>query len=579
VAAICRRLDGLPLAIELAAARSNLLPPAAMLTALESRLPLLTGGPRDQPTRLRTLRDAIAWSYDLLTPAEQALFRRLAVFAGGFTLEAAGYVAGGQDESISSAPLSPSVLDGIACPVDQSLIQQKTARADSDGSTPRFAMLETIGDFGLERLVAAAEDVATQQRHADYHLALAEQANRELSGPDQARWFARIETEHDNLRAALAWLERTEQASLSLRLAGALSRFWDLHGHVGEGYRWLARAVARSAGHEVPRAIRALALTGLGQLAIRHSAYGEATETLEEARSLWVEIGDRSGRARAITMLGVAAEYQGDDETAMVRYGEALALYRELGSAFSISVTLELFADAAYRRRDVERAAALSAEAAALSRDAQLPFGLAYALIGQAQTALIRGDRAAALGALRESLRLATIHGFDGLVGDALVGFAAVLGATDEQARATRLLAAANAVRDRAGMSAFYHEEQFRRARAAARAALGEPGFATAWAEGRAWPLAAIDEAMAPDPVSPLPLRSVPNAAAERFDLTAREVEVLRLLVARRTDREIAAALSIGPRTASTHVAHVCDKLGVHSRREAAAAAVRAGLV
>jgi non-specific serine/threonine protein kinase len=594
VAAICRRLDGLPLAIELAAARSNLLPPAAMLTALASRQPLLTGGPRDQPTRLRTLRDAIAWSYDLLAPAEQTLFRRLAVFAGGFTLEAAEAVGGedgrrqggkGRTDRLSLPPRRlaaspPSVLDGIARLVDQSLVQQSAARAAADGGAPRFAMLETIRDFGLERLVAAGEDAATRQRHADYHLALAERANRELAGPDHAGWFARVETEHDNLQAALAWLEGTGQVSLTLRLAGALGRFWDLHGHVGEGYRWLARAIARSAGHDVPREARALALTGLGQLAIRRSDYGEATEALKEARSLWLEVGDRSGLARALTMLGVAAESQGDDESAMARYEEALALYRALGSTLWTSVTLELFADAAYRRRDAERAAALSSEAAALSRDAQLPFGLAYALVGQAQTALVRGDLATTLDALRESLRLATAHGFDALAADALVGFAAVLATTGRPTPAARLLAAADTVRDATGIAAFHHQEQYRRARSVVLSALGEPDFSAIWAEGRALPLGqAIAEALATDPASATTVRPAPGTAAARLGLTAREAEVLRLLVERRTDREIAERLFISPRTVSTHVAHICDKLGVRSRREAADEALRDGLV
>ena len=225
------RLDGLPLAIELAAARIKLLPPQAMLARLGRRLELLRGGARDMPDRHQTLRHAIAWSYDLLEAGEQALFRRLAVFAGGCTLEAAEAVCQAVDDSAASPGQSLEVLDGMASLVDKSLLRQE----EQASGEPRFRMLETIREYGLECLTASGEEPAVRRAHADYYLALAEAAEPALTGPEQATWLDRLEAEHDNLRAALRWAEESGEAEIGLRLAGAFCQFWLMRGYLREG--------------------------------------------------------------------------------------------------------------------------------------------------------------------------------------------------------------------------------------------------------------------------------------------------------------------------------------------------------
>ena len=238
VVAICRALDGLPLAIELAAARANVLSPAAMLARMERRLPLLTGGARDQPARLRTMRATVAWSHDLLLPEEQALFRRLAVFAGGFDLDAAQTAANAADELFSD------VLDGVVSLVDKSLLR----RVGGPGDGPRFGMLATIREFGLERLAESGEEGAVRAAHAAHFRALAQRAEPALKGPDQRAWVDRLEREHDDLRGALRWFLGEGDAESALRVSGLLGYFWWIRGSLLEGRGWLGEALALDRG-------------------------------------------------------------------------------------------------------------------------------------------------------------------------------------------------------------------------------------------------------------------------------------------------------------------------------------------
>ena len=263
-AEICRRLDGLPLAIELAAARVKVFPPRALLARLERRLPLLTGGPRDAPARLRTMRDAIAWSHDLLDADEQRLFRRLAVFVGGFTLDAAIDVAG--DGTLPEG----AVVEGISSLVDKSLLLPAASddAATDDLGEPRFSMLETVREFALDELARSGEEDAVRRAHADYFRALAERAEPELRGSGQVAWIARLETELPNLRAVLDWSLAGGDVETGLRLAGALYWFWFLRNHVAEGRTWFERA--RAAGRE-PAAAAGNAALGAGMLAWRAS--------------------------------------------------------------------------------------------------------------------------------------------------------------------------------------------------------------------------------------------------------------------------------------------------------------------
>src|SRR5262249_22123248 len=284
------RLDGLPLAIELAAARIKLFPPQAILARLGRRLELLRGGARDVPERHQTLRQAIAWSYDLLETGEQALFRRLAVVVRGCTLEAVEAVCQAVHDAAADSEQSLEVLDGVASLVDKSLLRQQ----EQASSEPRFRMLETIREYGLECLTASGEEPAVQRAHADYYLALIEEAEPALTGPEQAIWLERLEAEHDNLRAALYWAEESGGAEIGLRLAGALCQFWLMRGHLREGQERLARllGLAEASPHT---AVRAKALRRAGHLADNLGDYAAAHAFFEESLAIWRALGEKGG--------------------------------------------------------------------------------------------------------------------------------------------------------------------------------------------------------------------------------------------------------------------------------------------
>ncbi len=449
VAAICRRLDGLPLALELAAARVKLLPPHALLARLDRRLPLLSDGPRDAPSHQQTMRDAIAWSHDLLTPAEQQLFRRLAVFAGGFTLEAAEAVASrGVEESRSREhppsphhPITPSptsdTLDLIASLTDQSLLrphQQATGE-------PRFALLDTVRDYALECLEASGEAAAIRRAHAAFYLALAERAEPELTGPEQTLWLNRLADNHDNIRAALDWSLAEDGCATAVRLAGALWRCWWMHGHYHEGRGWLETALAQAAGTDAQRAkalygagslateqgdyahattlleaalaaarsageqtVAALALTDLGSVARQQGAYGRAAKLHDEALALRREAGDRRGIAVSLGNLGLALLYQGGYDRAEALVTESAAIFRELGDQHSLITTISNLAHLAVVRGDYERARALGEESLAGYRDMGDRQGMADDLVTLGLAARGQGDPVLAAALFGEAL-------------------------------------------------------------------------------------------------------------------------------------------------------------------------------
>ena len=378
VAAICRRLDGLPLAIELAAAWARLLPPPALLARLERRLSLLVGGPHDLPARQRTMRDAIAWSYDLLNAPERRLFRQLAVFVGGCTLEAAEEV--GSDPAPAHAPTPTATLERLAVLVDRSLLRR--ADSDQEGSVElRLTILETIREYGLERLEEHGEEEAARERHAAHYLALAEAAELAMGGPDGRAWRVRLAREHDNLRAALGWLLGRGEGTPALQLAGALARFWSERGHLSEGRRWLHEALTATAGSgEKGGFARGKALTGAATLAIEQAAYDEAADLCaqavaaargrdpgrelvvalntrgllarargryaeaardhEEAHTLAAAMGDRAGAAAALNGLANAVEFTGDTARSGALAEQSVAAFRELGDARGLAEVL-----------------------------------------------------------------------------------------------------------------------------------------------------------------------------------------------------------------------------------------------
>src|SRR5712692_3781263 len=374
VAQLCRRLDGLPLAIELAASRVRLLPPSAMVTRLAEpirapSLRLLTDGPRDQPARLRTLRSAIAWSYDLLDAEEQALFRRLAIFMDGCTLETVEAVCAAD---LGSGPaLSPDEgLDGVGALLAKNLVR----RTDGADGVPRFAMLETIREYGLESLALAGELPALRTWHARHYLELVEAAGPRLRGTDQGAWLDRLEAEHDNLRAALEWSQTPDgDAELGLRLSGGLSSFWQVRSHMDEGRRWLTRTLRH---HPGPSAARVAALTGAGWLAhLQHDA-AAARGLLVEGLALARECGDRWSAAWALHLLGRVAYFDGDADTARALGAESLGVARAIGDEWLVAWALHLLGLAAHIESDYPSARPLYEASLSIRRELDFPEGI-----------------------------------------------------------------------------------------------------------------------------------------------------------------------------------------------------------
>jgi predicted ATPase/DNA-binding CsgD family transcriptional regulator len=406
IAEICLRLDGLPLAIELAAARVKVLSLQALLTRLEHRLQLLTGGARDLPERQHTLRNTLQWSYDLLSEEEQRLFRRLAVFVGGCTLEAVEVVccvlgSGGT-----------SVLEGVASLIDKSLLQQW----EQEGEEPRFVMLETIREYGLECLTASGERDATWQAHAGYYVALAEKAEPELAGPQQVEWLKRLEREHDNLRAALWWLlEQGEinqsKREMALRLGGALRQFWLVRGHLSEGRTFLERALAGGEGAVTSN--RAQALKAAAHLAYVQGDTDRAEVLSEECLARCRELGDMAGIALSLRLLGFIAEWRSNFVVAYARTEESLALFREVGDKEGIAGSLVNLGWMVSLQGEYARASALLEESLALFREWGNLQGIAFSLIALSNLLFIsQGDPAKVRALLEEGHTLSRELGY-----------------------------------------------------------------------------------------------------------------------------------------------------------------------
>jgi non-specific serine/threonine protein kinase len=561
VADICHRLDGVPLAIELAAARLTHLSLPALRERLDRRLPLLTGGGRDRPLRLQTMRAAIAWSHDLLLPAEQILFRRLAVFVDGCSLEAVETIGGAG----GTATLHPaSVLDVIAALVEASLLRSETG---PDG-TVRYRMLETIREFAEERLVARGEAEAVRMRHAAYFMAFAEQYTLAQLLPDAERVLALLDAEHANLRAALAWLRDTDDHETLLRLAAALGPFWTGRGSYQEGRDWLERGLAHVGG---AAADRAKALVVLGLIQVYQGANREAEQCLKAGLSVCRAVGNARHAALALLGLGALAMMEGDHGRGTALLEEALAAThavadRRLAGILAGQVSINL-AVAPRAQGQYALAAAHLEEGLRLEREAGYIEGMILALGDLGNLARDQGDYARALELYREAMELGRGHPGTPLVIEVVGAVGIMAAAVGQPERAARLLSAAKAQRDRLGLRYGARADQvaLEQAVAATRAALGEQAFATAWAAGRSLsPGQAVAEAQ--DPL-------VLSAGMPHGSLTPREAEILRLLAAGMTNPEIAAALFLSVRTVENHVAHILAKLGVRTRTAAATAA------
>jgi predicted ATPase len=479
VAEICVRMDGLPLAIELAAARIKLLPPGAMLERLGSRLKLVTGGARNLPERQRTLRSTIEWSHALLEEGERVLFARLAVFAGGRTLEAIEAVCDAKSD------LPVDALEGVSSLLDKSLLRQE----EGPEGEPRFVMLETIHEYARERLEASGEAEETRRLHAEYFLALAEGAELQLSGADQLACLERLEAEHDNMRAALSWsLEKEPETAL--RLVRPLARFWEMRARFVEGSRWLEAALRQSGRPDTitEPATRAKLLSEAGTFAWHRGDYDRATELHGEALALYQELGDDSGVAFALTCLGTQRLENSDYERAAPLYEAALAISRRIGDRPNIAMAIRNLAEVARQRGEYERAKTMGMECLSLYQEMTDEFNIATTVGWLGLLTVWSGDEHdLAEGFLKEGLALnREIGNWDSGV-YCLEGFAGLAGARGQGVRAARLWGAAEALRESIGAPPTPEARRYyERSMATARAQLGEAAWEAAFAQGMA---------------------------------------------------------------------------------------------
>jgi predicted ATPase/Tfp pilus assembly protein PilF len=524
VAEICQRLDGLPLAIELAAARIKILSPPIILARLDDRLGLLLGGARERNLRQQTLRDAIAWSYDLLDAGEQALFARMGVFTGGCTLEAVEVVCGSWELGVGhwdhSLPtpyslLPTPILDGLASLIDNSLLR----RIETGDGTSRYTMLETIREYALERLTLRNEVELARQRHAAYFLQLVEQAEPELTGAEQSQWLARLERDDDNLRTGLAWAIDKNLIDIATRMAAALWRSWYTLGRLAEGRRWLEQVqaliasiaeIGDSSEPDSPPSNRpqqlvmapdthAKLLTGAGGIAWAQGAFAQAHDYYEAALSLFRELDDQPGIVQTLNNQGMVALHQGDSASAAMLFSQSLALFRALGHTWGLANTLGNLGMVAQLQGDIAQAREIYAESLALRRELGDKRGIAIALNNLGEVALRQGNAKHARDFYIESLALSNELGDKDGVAYSLEGLADVAAAHAQTARAVRLLGAAEMLRETFGLPV----APFDRARRAASLArlqgrCDDETWASSWAIGRAFTLdQAIAEALA----------------------------------------------------------------------------------
>ena len=475
VATICARLDGLPLAIELAAARVKLMAPVALLARLDRRMALLSEGARDLPERQRTLRNAIAWSHDLLDARERQLFRRLAVFAGGWTLEAAEAVCGASDEPASA------VMNGLSSLIDKSLVAQE----DDARGEPRFRMLETIREYGIERLEESGEAETLRRLHTGYYLGLVEMAWPELRGPNQAVWLERLERETDNARDALEWAVVRGEAKLGLRLAFALFFYWRKRGRLREGQRWLEALLALPEANQ-PTLWRARALFVTAALKLwQMDPSGLAP--LKEGLTLSRELGDWIMVADGLHAQGKAMYELGDGAQGRTLLEEGLALSLKLGNVWSISQAKWTLGEIAYANGDYERAAALNAEGLAGFQQVGDISYIAMLTLRQGYIVSAQGDTTRAMTLFHEALRLALSIGDTHRTAECLEAIGITLGEQGQMERSIRILSAVARMRDITGEPPRPTlRAAIDRTIAALRASLGDSAFEAAWAVGGA---------------------------------------------------------------------------------------------
>ncbi len=483
IAQLCQRLEGIPLAIELAAAWVRTLPPRPMLQRLENRLALPAARRDDVPVRHRSLVAVLDWSYALLTPEQQRFFTRVGIFAGGWTLTAS--------EVVCSEPEALEMTEG--------LLAASLAYEDAEGEEPRFRFLDTVRQYALERLAESGEIEAARERHLQFFLAFAEEAGPKLKGPEQAEWLARLEAEHDNLRAALEWsLSENEAAEKALRLCAALERFWWTHGHFSEGRVWCVRALRKQGGPERTKA-RAATLNSVAVLARMQGDLASARAYHEECLTIWRALGDRWGLAGPLGNLGNVARMQGDYASARAYHEESLVIFREIGDRLGIAGSLGNLGNVARMQGDYVSARTYHEEGLVVFREIGDRLGIAGSLINLGSVAYILGDYASMHSFSAEGLVIFQELGAHSHIAACLDAFANLAARTHRLEQATVLRGAAEALREQIGVPLQPNErEPYDRAVAELSGSLAEATFTAAWARGRAMAMEqAIDYALA----------------------------------------------------------------------------------
>jgi non-specific serine/threonine protein kinase len=616
VVQVCRRLDGIPLALELAAARIRALSVEQIVARLDDVYRLLTGGSRLALPRQQTLRAAMDWSYDLLSPQEQACFRRLAVFAGSFSLEAA--------EAICAAePEKPyDVLDVLSSLIDKSLVLVERCSSEA-----RYRLLETIRQYGQDKLQERAEAVQARRTHRDWYARLAEQAESRMLEAQQEQVFDRLEAEHENLRGALGWSLEQQEAETAAQMGSAIWRFWLLRGHMSEGRNVLERALA---GFSEQNTVRAKALNVAAIMASLQDDYATARRLAQESLALSRQLAERKQTGYALYILGRLARIDGNYIGAATFFEESLLLFRELGKQEDIALVLSDMGLTVLNLGEDERATALCEESLALSRTLGDPRAIASWLANLGTIVLARGDCQRAKELCDESLGIRRALGYKGGcahtlailgrialaqrnyeeaiacfnesltlrqeigekegIATVLEGLAAVTEALGEPVRAAGLYGFAESLRTQIGAPLSPIDvPSYQQAIATLRAKLDEPTFLNARAAGRAMTLEeALAEAAQVKTRAPLPPASssprveAPSTSPARgnpFGLTAREIDVLRLVTQGLTTTQIADRLMISPRTADAHLRSIYSKLSVNSRAAATRSAIEHQLI
>ena len=565
VAQVCYRLDGIPLAIELAAARTKVLSVEEVADRLDDCFRLLSAGGRTAMPRQHTLHATMDWSHELLSREERSLFRRLSVFAGGFSLEAAESVCIGEDVE------RDEVLGLLSHLVDKSLV----AVWEKDGET-RYRLLETVRQYGQEKLSESGEEGYLRERHAGYYLALAAKAEPELKGAGQVQWLKRFEWEHDNLRAAILWSLERRNLQDAAQLGWALWLFWWIRGHFAEGRRLMEEALSVKGSAAMPASARAQGLFVAGTMACGQGDHSSAEPLLEESVTLFREVGDTRGVAYALGSAAVLAITQEQYERGIDYSEEAADLFLEVGDKWGAAPMLGCSAVGWLNRGDHGRAKSLAEQGLRICRETGDKHGTSIALCTLAGVAQAERNYERARDLFEEGLAVSVKLGNEADVVHCLEGLASVAAAEGGTVRGARLWGAAETLLEKIeAVYAYVPDQALYRRQVAARSLIDEAAWEMAWGEGRTMATEQAIEYALNHSATPETAALETNPAG----LSAREAEVLHLVATELTNAEVAEKLFLSSRTVDWHLSSIYRKLGLHSRTEATRFAAEHGLL